>query len=277
MSAQFAEQEQITLFSSRSKSPVKITVLKNENKIIFYADNKSFYRYSLDMNYDLMNLRPVITEKTYTIGRGRTRLAAFEVKTENAAYDYSYKYSFRIHETDEEFIKDFPYLFPVGKGKTISDYYPDLNFSRKVRFENLNRTDTFFCMRKGIVSSKPGVSIATDRISSSRNAIEIIHEDGSVMVYNGADPDNIFVSVGDKVFPGQAIGLISFDYLTVDLYSILEGGKVSSKEMKFYTSGEEYVKSYDEFKDEKSEYPEEIIIKEMSSSEKRKFKKGKLF
>jgi len=275
--AQFTEQEQTTIFSTRAESPIKIIVLKKENKFLFYADNKSYYPYSLRMIYTLTNLRPMVTEKTYVVGPGRTRLEAFEIRDENAPTNYSYKYGFLMHGTGEDFIKDYPYLFPLGKNKTASEYYSESSLPNNIRLENLNESDTIYCMRKGVVSAKPNVTVLIDKISSSKNAVEIVHEDGSVMVYKGIDQENIFVSIGEKVYPGQAIGLISWQHLSVDLYTIAEGGRITSEVIKFYSSQSENVKTLGEFDDEVSEYPLEIIIKEMSSFEKRKLKKGKLY
>jgi hypothetical protein len=193
--AQYAEQEQTTVFSNRLKSPIKITVLNKDRKYIFYADNKSYYSYSITIVYDLTNLRPMMTEKNYVVGRGRTRLASFEIKDEFASVNYSYKYNFRIQGNRKEFINEFPYLFPIGKNKLISEYFPELFFRNRVRLENVTNSDTVYCMRKGIVSAKPNVSLEIDKISSTNSAIEIIHEDGSVMVYTGMDSENLFIEL----------------------------------------------------------------------------------
>src|SRR5690606_34675212 len=84
----------------------------------------------------------------------------------------------------------------------------------------MNKGDTVFAMRKGVISCLPFPDKKRDRIKRE-GTLEIIHQDGSVMVYQNLDPDHIFHHEGEIVFPGQALGLLSdTNFLEVHLFEI---------------------------------------------------------
>lgn len=100
--------EQIT-FSSRIDNPVEVFVEQQENKIHFFAKNRSFYTYTVELNFSyIQNLTPYITRQKETVKSGNHRILTLEIKNREQGFDYAYKCTYSIG--DESKSCDLGYL-----------------------------------------------------------------------------------------------------------------------------------------------------------------------
>jgi hypothetical protein len=137
----------------------------------------------------------------------------------------------------------------------------------------INQGDTIYNMRKGDVAAVPNMYYDADRISSGKS-LEIIHRDGTIMIYENIDPDQVFIKAGQTIYPGQPLGAISVDsILKVYLYMIQKDGNLKQLSIK-YLVGANKVESFSKnLKNVIVKHPTEIITREMSKREIKKFEK----
>jgi len=275
--AQFAKEEQISYFSSVISQAIKIDVLSHSEKITFYANNSSNYTYKVKLSFhSLNNLSPVIADKQFIVRPGNSSLISFTIVNKNEPHYYEYKTEYKINPSDDSIDETLLYLHPIGANKKLNTYISDAsNFSYTNHFK-MNSNDTVFVMRKGNIVALPDRKGNGDRLSNSES-IEILHLDGTVMVYSGLRQEDVFVKNGQMVFPGQALGLMGNENLIVQLYKIQNVTNVLNIVFKILNDCMLDDLRNNTLSDCKSIYTEEIICKEMSNFEKRKFKKNKLY
>jgi hypothetical protein len=219
----FEEESTASFFHSRMDEPIEITLHREANRLTFFANNVSHYPYRLRMDFSrILNLQPVVKTRDFTVYPGSQKLLDFNVA--DPTMDH-FHYELTISETigDAELQADlmYPYLLPIGPGRLVR--IPDRSqaMSRAGTDEFvINTGDTVFAMRKGVISCLPFPDKKRDRIKGE-GSLEIIHQDGSVMVYQNLDPAKIFYHEGEIIFPGQALGLLSdTNLLEVHLFEI---------------------------------------------------------
>lgn len=217
-----------------------------------------------------------------------------ETKPSNFRYTYRYARGYISEKVDST----FTYILPFKKGiKTNASYLynvrekyfgEDIKTWTALHFLSKN-PDTVCAIRKGMVVEVID-KYATDMsasvsYSSERNSILVEHADGTLASYNGFDSSKIFVKEGDTVFPNQPLGALApydkdKDYqLRLMIYYLT---KFDSKEDK-QTNNYSYYnpvflidgspKKLENFKNYTSEVSDEIIQKEMSKKELKRFLK----
>jgi hypothetical protein len=140
----------------------------------------------------------------------------------------------------------------------------------------LAKQDTIYCMRKGLIAATPDMYHNSDRISNGQS-LEIIHNDGTVMVYENLNPDKVFVKPGNTIYPGEALGIINHSLdLKVNLFTTLNQNCIQNIDIYYYTGEDSTSLFSKELLNKKVTYPESIITKEMTKMELKKYKKGKL-
>lgn len=275
---QFINVEQEMFFQSKINNAITVDVITQGDKYMFYAQNRSFYPYILNINFsELKNLTPETVNKDFTVLTGKNNLFTLTVKDKEASHTYKYQITYRIGVPSKNVMTDFPYLIPLGTDKTIK--FKELSDNSNNYIKDcfaMQKGDTVFSMRKGYIAAVPDMFNNFDRISGLKS-LEIIHNDGTIMVYENIDPENVFVKSGTNIYPGDPLGLIGNELaLEVQLYKIEEGGRLTRLDKK-YVTGINKVESFSpDFKNIKIVHPYEVVTKEMSKREINKYKKNNI-
>ena len=277
--AQYGKLEETTYFSSRMDNPVKIESEMVNNEIHIYATNRSFYPYEVELTFkELRNLTPYLNHHKEDIWPGKHRILTLKVKDEQQGINYDYQAKYYISNAGKKMDEDHPYLLPMAAGKTVQFYYP--SFKPNTYYVNhfkLSSQDTVYCMRKGFVTAEPRMHHQSDRISKNES-LEVMHADGSVMVYENLYHDSLMVQVGQKVFPGQPLGVINNKcFVRTNLYVFKKEGLVQSTPMIFVHDKDHFEPFNRSIKDITVVHPFEVITKEMTKREIKKYKQNKLY
>ena len=272
--SQFDKVEHITLFGSRIDNPVEVEVTTSGNNYVFTADNRSYYPYILELKImDIVNLNPPRVNGFFKIHPGKNKLVTLSVVNpeQPSYYSYSTSYSIGIPSQDVDF--DLPYLMPF-KGPFDFEKTGDDTMLIKANTFRLHSGDTIFAMRRGMVAATPDMDYKNDRVSE-RNSLEIIHQDGTIMVYENLDPDQVLIKPGKQVYPGEAMGIIKGNApLEVMLYLNLGGGKLRGIQIKYCIDKNTTEIFSSKLREATISYPREIIVKEMTKREVKRYDKG---
>ena len=271
--AQYESIELIQLSGQRIDNPVKVNVKQNDNKVVFTATNRSFYIYTLllEITY-VSNLSPHGLKRSFKLHPGDNQLIVFNKIDNDEPMDFKYSYKYNIGFPSNNIDKSFSYIFPFRSAHALEK--DGINYINEFKLE---RSDTIYNMRKGFVVAVPNMFHNADRIS--RNAsVEVMHSDGSIMIYENIDPENTFIDPGKMIYPSQPIGLISQEQkLKIVLCFFKKNGNIEQIPINYHTSLYKGYRFKDLNPDIKINYPEELLFTEMSRREIRKYKKGKLF
>jgi hypothetical protein len=278
LAGQYSKVGETYSFSSRLNSPVIMDVQKSVDKVIFNAFNKSYYPYDLTINFsDLQNLLPKIFERKIVINPGNNMLFALSVVNKDQSIQYEYSITYKIKLSDIPDLS-FPYLFPISAGRTVK--LQSINTGNKEVFLNnqfkMLKRDTVFAIRKGIVTSLPDNNKEVDRIMKS-SSLEIYHTDGTIAIYLGLDPSLLLIQLGQTAYPGQPIGIIgNTDCLIINLLAKSGNSLLKGVEIHFVNETGGIISALS-VNGQKVSFPKEIIKKEMTDKEARKYEKGKLY
>ena len=185
-------------------------------------------------------------------------------------------------KTDTSFV----YLFPLAQGKVVRvnkmvslDNFIGKEGEKRITGLGFSTTagDTIFAARGGLVTEVVDNSASTSEntsFHSTENYLEVFHKDGTFARYKLFQNEGIFVSPGEEVIPGQPLGIIGGEnykqgsHLRFSIYC--SDRPDHSYVPDFYLSPEETGKPEERVM-YKSWHPVEIIMKEMSKKEKKKF------
>ncbi|MCB0667012.1 MAG: carboxypeptidase-like regulatory domain-containing protein [Saprospiraceae bacterium] len=271
-SAEIGNTEEIEsgqiFFSQRKSEPLEIYVSRDNNRLSFYARNHGFYPYQLQLRFsNVRNLEPLVTVKDFLVYPGRKQLLNLDVvysDVENYHYDLSIKEEIGDPSWKAETL--FPYLTPVlqvrktenGKLKGTSDSFI------------VENSDWIVAMRKGIVTCMPHDNGDMDRIGSDRS-LEILHADGTVMVYEGVDSLSPGLQTGNTVLPGDRLGRSFSGSIELFLFQIHQGGQLARVPVTYYLSPGEILPYSALPREFDGNFDDSIICLEMSEAEKRKW------
>lgn len=269
-------QEQVTTFSSRSKSPVEVEVTRTNNDLTFNARNSSAYPYELVIEFNvLQNLSPTTTKYTLNLHAGNNRLFKLRIQDPEASPDYAYSIQYKIANSRRDADLTFPYLIPLRVNSKV-EFHSFSNSDGNYVLTNSFRGssgDTVYAIRRGIVANVP---LDTENERIGKGTLEVIHLDGTVALYTGLDPNSVSLKSGQQIYPGQAIGTISDQkYVMVNVYLIYES-TLSAIPLVFATKDQGKEK-HSALKGVIVEHPADIIQKELSDKEKKKHTKGTLY
>lgn len=276
LNAQFSKVEQEIIFQSKIDNAITLEVLDQGDKFVFIAQNRSFYPYSLSINFDeLRNLTPEIRMKKYIVLSGRNTLFTLTVRDNTKSHTYKYNYRYRIGVPGKKPDINYPYLIPIGIGRNVPVFHVKNKENVYLKdYFRMQKGDTVFCMRKGYIAAVPDMFHVTDRISTQKS-LEIIHNDETVMIYGNIDPDHMLVKPGTTIYPGQPLGLISDESgLDVVLYQIEEEGKLQRLNIMYVTGVDKTQPFSPDFANLKVIHPIDIITNEMSKREKKNYRKN---
>lgn len=271
---------------------VTVSVEKETDKeITFYADNNSHIPHSVVLVFD--RLENTITasvgiEYTKVVKSGRNKLIT--LKASDPASEIAYSYNYKSYKGDVVSIPDtnYVYLLPVLEDKRVK-VSPMTSMEKMLRQDKPTRIvglafgthegDTVVASRGGLViDTQDDITAANGNnkaYSSSENYVEIYHKDGTIARYRLFKNNGVFVEPGETVIPGQPLGVIGGqdyqygshlhfllstyykkDYHTIIPSFYLEDGVIDKPDFK-----KQYV----------SQHPEDIIMREMSKKEKKKY------
>lgn len=266
--------EHSTIFQSKVDNPITVEVFELRDKIQFYATNRSFYSYKLTVRMkDIKNLRPVFATREYKISPGKNKLMTFMVKDKEQGFQYEYSYEYSIGLPSKIVDPKFPYLIPVKEGTQLTDACPRNLIIYRDCF-TLEPGDSVYSMRKGRVVATPDLFYKSDRISANRS-LEIVHKDGTVMIYENLNPDSIFVRNGEIVYPATPLGIINNRLeLNVNLYSI-ELNRGIQKQQINYILNTDTTNGFTELMklDRTVKHPKNTILSELTRREIKRLKK----
>ncbi|MEO9964534.1 MAG: hypothetical protein ABJF11_02025 [Reichenbachiella sp.] len=267
--------ENIAIFKNRVDHPIEIEVTERDDKVFFYAKNRSLYTYNVTVLFkNVINLRPAVSEKEFVVPHGSIRLIEFYKYNRDKGFQYQYSYKFKIAEPKELPDKKFPYLVPIMT-ETLTPFISQSNEIYENSFAS-SIGDTVYCMRKGLVMAVPNMFHGLDRISDQKS-IEVRHEDGTIMVYKNISQELGQVKYGKYVYPGQPIAIIDQpDYIQTVLYQYTGEGKFKSLGINYNIDGNEPQPFSKKLLGKKPAFSEAIIAKELTKGELRKLKKGTL-
>lgn len=270
----FETPEHITTFSSRVNSPVNVRVEHTGNTFVFYAENKSYYPYNFELSFTkLVNLSPRTAGEKRILKHGSSRILKLTIENEELAPDYAYSISFSMGDPSRQADESFPYLIPIGPGKKF-ERYSTVENGRNVFLINafkLTPGDTIYAIRKGFVAALPEENQLIDKLYP--NALEIVHEDGSVALYRNITKP--LLKYNQDVYPGQPIGIVEKEnYLIVSIHAFTES-QVKTLNTKFVSEDQSLFSFRDLPPGQTVQHPANIIEKELSAKEIKKLKKSK--
>jgi hypothetical protein len=270
--------EQITVFGSRLKNPVVLDVKTDGNNIYFNVINKSQYLYGFEVKFgEFGNLSPRVFEKKTTLLPGPNRLFSFKIVNPEEPPMLSYQTKYYLSGTNSNGLRFNPYLIPIGPKRTVRYQSIQSGSIKKIMLGNfeMNQGDTIYSARKGTITALPDNTVELDRLIN--NSIEVRHDDGTVAVYLGADPNLKLVKPGQTIYPGQAIGLVSSGKLLIfKVFEIQGEGKLKNIDI-LYSGNNSQLVDAKNIEGTRVSYSPDIIKKEMTKKEISKFGKKSLF
>ncbi len=270
----FETPEHITTFSSRVNSPVSVRVEHTGNTFVFYAENKSYYPYNFELSFTkLVNLQPRTAGEKRILKHGSSRILKLTIENEELAPDYSYSISFSMGDPSRQPDESFPYLMPISAGKKF-ERYSTIEDGRSVFLINafkLTPGDTIYAIRKGFIAALPEENHFIDKLYP--NALEIIHEDGSVALYRNITKP--LVKYNQEIYPGQPVGIVEKEnFFVVSVHAFTEM-QVKTLNVKFVSEDQNLFSFRDLPPGQTVQHPANIIEKELSAKEIKKLKKSK--
>ncbi|NSW93437.1 MAG: hypothetical protein HPY62_01880 [Bacteroidales bacterium] len=263
-------------FGIRSWDPVHIKVEEKQGSafstpIRFTAVNSTFYPFLLKVDFPVFeNLSPKPAPRDISVTHGTNNLFTFSVHVPEQGYSYRYLYEYWLAPSDDSINEGYPYLIPVKPGKLVR--------AKSTLFGHISdsfageKGDTVYAMRRGLVTAVPIDENLNFRLSE-HDCLEVMHHDGTYMIYRNLSKEAGFVSPGQIVFPGQPVGLLSDSlYLTVSLKKVSKiKNSLISLPVRYVNSRGEAV-LFDELDGkERSVHPSEVITREMTGRERKRF------
>lgn len=265
-------------FSNRIDSPVEVTVEEQNNSLIFYAINRSFFSYDFKIRFSQFeNLSPRISEKQILLKRGTNRLFTLKIMDNTKTVQYKYSVEYLIGNQNNKTDLSYPYLLPVGNNKNVNLF--GLNENGKMMYKlnhfMMNPEDTVYCIRRGIITALPDNRVEVDRIANS--SLEILHEDGTIAVYRGIIPNSINLNLGQTVYPGQPIGIVGGPPILILNVCSFQGNGIVQDLKVYYSDNNGQLISSELILNKCFAYPISIIKKEMTNREIKKYESMNLF
>lgn len=265
-------------FGIQAYDPVHIKVEEKtgsafSNPIRFAAFNSTYYPFMLVIDFiKFDNLAPQPPGREIKVSHGANNLFTFSIHVPGIGYGYQYSYTYWLAPSNEIIDEEFPYLIPISEGRKVSSKSTLLGRVHDSFIGEIG--DTVYCMRRGLVAAAPRSETIDFRLSKN-DCLEVLHDDGTYMIYHYLKKSESFTSPGKIVLPGQPIGTLSdSSYLKVILMKIEKTRNLMIAQPIKYAVGKTGTVSFDEIDGkEKSVHPREIITREMKSRELKMFEK----
>jgi hypothetical protein len=262
-------------FGIKAWDPVHIKVEDKKGSafstpIVFTALNSTYYSFMLVIDFTQFdNLAPKPPAREIKLSHGINNLYTFSIHVPGQGYGYQYSYMYWLTPSDKIINEEFPYLIPLKEGKEIN---AKTNLTGRITDSFTGKAgDTVYCMRRGLVTAVPR-SVTMDFRLSNHDCLEVLHNDGTYMIYHYLSKSEAFTAPGKIILPGQPIGIFSdSSYLMVTLKKIDEIKNLMVAQPIRYSTGKTGTVSFDQIdRTVKSVHPREVIIMEMKGRELKK-------
>jgi hypothetical protein len=275
---QYLKVEEFTIFGNRIASPIEMDVRQNDNTLIFNVISSSYYTYDFKIEFrQCQNLSPNITGKRFLIHKGINRLFTLKVVDTDQPPQYEYSIEYVMGSPTYKADLSFPYLIPIGSNRIVNllSSNEDDKIIYHLNHYKMKQNDTVFCIRKGLVTALPDNKSEVDRIKSS--SLEVLHNDGTVAIYEGIDERLINLKLGQIVYPGQPLGQIGDPAVLVLYVCSFQGdGKIQNLNI-YFTDEKENLISPERILNKKFTYPISVLKKELTKKELKKFENKTLY
>jgi hypothetical protein len=262
--AQRVAEEQMS-FHQRLTDPIKMEVSKSNGSIEFTVINQSAFPYEVEVQFQTMiNLHSYGNVYRSFVTPGRTRMFSLSITDLNQPHNYSYTTKYSISIPNKNVDPEYPYLIPLARGKKAKIFMSG---------HEVLPGDTIFAMRKGIVTAIPEGQ-PSDRLM--QGSLEVYHSDGTIGIYPNLDPESVFVSFREKIFPGQPIGIVRSNFIRPTVMKFIDAGRFQSIPVLYALTSNQTISSRAQT-EVLVDHPENIVTRELSKSELKKYKKGILF
>jgi hypothetical protein len=194
--------------------------IKNDNSIEFYYKKNIPGSYYLKLEFD--NLTNCNDRRAYEkiIKHSAGSLFTLKPSNKNQGISFSYKFIYTAGNPNPKIDEDIVYLLPFKTEKSVKIFEASnvgekyFGSKKPIDWKSFivysTKSDTIYAMRKGIVVAISDTynNDATFKkvYTSERNSILIEHIDGSVSSYKGFDKNQIFVKLGQEVYPHSFLG-----------------------------------------------------------------------
>lgn len=287
-----------------SQKEIEITFERKSDKSIDFYYQKNVpgsYFITLEFN-ELTNCNNSRTHQK-VIKRNSGTLLKLKPSNSNKGISFSYKISYVMGNPNPKLNNNIIYALPFKTGKSVkimeaSNVGEKFFGSKKpIDWKSFvvysKEPDTIYAMRKGIVVKIIDKYENDDKLiktyTSKRNRIIIEHKDGTYASYEGFDKNQIFVKLGQKVYPHTILGKLekfnktnyrldfnTFHYLENlldDTETTLKNRNHKTKYLnpKFFTDN--VIKKIESKQNYNVSFNEEIKLQEFSRREKKKYKK----
>jgi hypothetical protein len=265
-------------FGIKAWNPVHIKVEEQKGSAVskpirFMAYNSTYYPFILDIDFiQFENVAPRPATRNLEVRHGPNNLFSFSIQASDKGYLYNYSYNYWLSSSDEVLNAEFPYLIPLKEGKPV---YSMTTASGKIENSFAGNTgDTVYCMRRGLITAVPRSETKDFRISE-HDCLEVLHDDGTYMIYHYLNKSDDFTAPGKIVLPGQPIGTISDSaYLFVSLVSVGIIKNTTLNKPIRYSIGKTGTLSFEEIDGiEKSVHPFDVVTREMKGKELKSLQK----
>ncbi|WP_346237400.1 hypothetical protein ABDK00_018370 [Niabella insulamsoli] len=230
------------------------------------------------------------------------RLISLKPTDKDKSIGYSYRYTYIRGKLEPRVHKDFCYVLPYNNGVKCTvveaGFAPQRYFGAekpadwKSYFFYTTQQQPVNAIRKGVVVETADTfdDPVDVEFTTRKNRVIIEHEDGTLAIYRGFEKGSVAVKVGDAVFPGTLLGsnirsskkLFGISIHIYYLASIdFDGQKKQtlstqtslyrSVSPKFTTAGKQCA-ALENMSEHTALLNEELITKEMSKKELKKYK-----
>ncbi len=276
---QVNEESIIKSFSSRKTNPIDIDINESTSGVSISIKNESYFRYLVKVTYtSVVNLRAAPGQvRNFVLPYGNHNVCKVASVDNTQPSDLFVNITSQICPSNYE-NGDYTYLYPLGKGKNLKHYLHKESQTIYLNMFHMHKHDTVFAMRKGIIVNTPKDEERSDRVGAV-GSFEVLHDDGTVMIYYGTGRYFENLKRGAMVFPGQPIGIIVEDdeILSVSLFFIQPNASLSSMPINYPVDCYSQLAKTANQSDCFITRPLDLIMQEMSKSEKKKYLSGKLF
>jgi len=278
LDGQYSKVEEISTFGKRINNPVVMDVQESSDRVYFNANNKSYYPYDLTIKFnDIQNLLPKVFERKMILQPGNNILFVLSVADKEQAIYYDYRITFGISLSSDPDLT-FPYLLPIASGRTV-EFQSIITDNGKINLINqfkMAQYDTVFAIRKGTITALPDDNSEIERIVSA-NSLEILHGDGTVAIYRGLDEAFRGLHTGQIIYPRQPIGIMRTNgTLILNLVSMQGITSVKNQNI-LYADEQGNTIPANQINGKSVLFSEQIIKKEMTEKEIKKYEKGNLY
>ncbi|MEO9144159.1 MAG: hypothetical protein ABI237_01255 [Ginsengibacter sp.] len=280
--------------------------LENRNVEISYKKNNPG-NFTIGVKFDNLTNTFQSPESVFSVNGNSGVLITLNPTDKDKGINYSYQYRYIRGKLNPKLKENFCYILPYKAGEKVRvvemGYVNEKYFGAEKQPDwksysiYTSQQDTVTAIRKGVVveivdkfDDKNPASVV---YTSEKNYIIVEHEDGTLLKYSGFERGSITVQLGETVLPGSVLGINAptqnFNYsISLLLYYLnsadfesLQGRTLSSPKSlyKILTPKFTFDGSTCDFIENKKEYTvfnnEEIIMREMSKKELKKYRASK--